>query len=171
MFELMQQQILCKIIGHRVQSFTRNRQYKVLRDLLCYGAKQELINLCRFLLDDGYREFIEFEPRPQCLLNALKTRNEKIIKVILNGLINIKHFYFVCDDVFKECIKIDDIHRARILIEHFRYIPKQKDYHLANKYNQAMHIWLQQRAQSYRIERVEDKINLSDWDNSNDDDL
>eukprot|EP01083_Nonionella_stella_P097789 274898_1 len=124
----------------------RYKDSELLRDILVYAVNNRLYDTCELILSDGVLEYVMFAPRPQCLLDALKQRDDRIIMMILNGLGKVKQYSFVCDDAFKECIKMDHLQGAQCLVERKWHVPTQNDYQLAERYYGAIHIWLMQRS-------------------------
>eukprot|EP01083_Nonionella_stella_P180146 641620_1 len=133
----------------QLQMKCRCETYKdseLLRETLIYAANNRLYETCQLILSDTVLKYVMFRPRPQCLLDALKQRDDAMVMIILNGLSKVKDYSFVCDDVFKECIKSDRLECAQYLVEQKWHSPTQNDYQLAERYYGGIHIWLLQRS-------------------------
>ena len=123
-----------------------HKESPFMREILIYGVNNKLYHTVNSLFGDKWIEYMAFVPRPICLLDALKRRDNKMVDIVLNGLKRKKNYYFVCDDVFKECIKIDHIECAQTVVEESWHIPTERDYELAQRYYGAIHFWLLQRS-------------------------
>ena len=117
----------------------------ILMEILILGVNDGFHQIVELIFSDEYLDYIIFKPRPEFLLNALRKRDDKMIKIVLKGMGRKKNYFFVCDDVFKECVKMDHIECVQFIIEHGWFKPKEYHLKLAQRYYGAIHVWLSQR--------------------------
>ena len=116
-----------------------------LREIMNYGVDNAFYEIVESLFHEDKVEYLRIEARPKCLLDALKKRDYKMVDILLDGLKKIENYRFVCDDVFKECVRIDHIECAQAVVEQGWYNPTKADCELAAKYYGAVYVWLLQR--------------------------
>eukprot|EP00484_Ammonia_sp_Unknown_P025526 CAMPEP_0197027700 /NCGR_PEP_ID=MMETSP1384-20130603/7564_1 /TAXON_ID=29189 /ORGANISM="Ammonia sp." /LENGTH=302 /DNA_ID=CAMNT_0042456585 /DNA_START=837 /DNA_END=1745 /DNA_ORIENTATION=+ len=141
--------MVTRLLGHWRTICIRDED-RVLRYLLSQAIENKMYKVAALLLSASMVKYIEFEPRPQCLWKALKGRDENMIQLVLNGLKRVKtrRYRFVCDEAFRECIKMDQLECAQTIVEQQWHSPSLADYALAEKYEGAIYFWLRHRRQS-----------------------
>eukprot|EP01084_Bolivina_argentea_P307001 530580_1 len=153
--------------GHEIYPFCLSGAR--LRQMLCLASNNKMYYLANLLMNDNILHKIEFNARPESLLNAVQKLDGKMVSIILNGL-KLKNKCFVCDDVFEECIITDNIKCAKCIVELHWYTPTKMDTSLAQQYSKAMYVWLLKRSVGCLYEndgKMRDNIGFDDWDTEN----
>ena len=76
--------VINKWVGVQNVLLDKHKESLFMREILIYGVKNELYETVEMLFMDKSIDLVVFVPRPKCLLEALKKRDNKMFEIVLN---------------------------------------------------------------------------------------
>ncbi|ETO31850.1 hypothetical protein RFI_05267 [Reticulomyxa filosa] len=116
--------------------------------LVNYGCSVEAYDCveCIFKI----QKKLPIEQRPTCLANAIKTGNTDLMELVLNYLKSLDRM-FTCDECFAQCIKSDNVTMAKDILLLRWHKPRDEDYQLAERMDNAVWAFLSERRHATAI--------------------
>jgi len=127
--------------GYTGNNIDKEKEQELV-ELVNYGCSVESYDCveCIFKIQKN----LNIENRPVCLSNAIKSKNTDLTELVFTYLKNLDRA-FVCDECFTQCIKSDDVTSAQAILLSRWHKPRDEDYTLAERMDNAVYVFLQER--------------------------